>query len=51
MAGGVGVVLGKTVGDLTEGVSISLSLRISVGGNNGQENNGNGLHLSCVQAN
>ena len=38
VAGGVSVVLGKTVSDLAEGVGISLSLRISVGGNNGQEN-------------
>merc|ERR1719348_2727016 len=51
VSSGVGVMLGKTVGDLAEGVSISLSLRFSVGGNNGQENNGKGLHLSCVQAN
>merc|ERR1719430_3073758 len=51
VAGGIGVSLGKTVGDLAEGVSISLSLRISVGGNNGQENNGKGLHLCCIQAN
>merc|ERR1719348_403244 len=51
MASGIGVSLGKTVSNLAEGVGISLSLRISVGGNNGQENNGKGLHLSCVQAN
>ena len=38
MAGGVRVVLGKAVSNLAEGVGISLSLRISVGGNNGQEN-------------
>merc|ERR1719370_2024707 len=49
VASGIGVSLGKTVSDLAEGVGISL--RISVGGNNGQENNGKGLHLSCVQAN
>ena len=38
VAGGIGVSLGKTVGDLAEGVGISLRIRISVGGNNGQEN-------------
>ena len=38
VASSVGVVLGKTVGDLAEGVGISLRIRISVGGNNGQEN-------------
>merc|ERR1719486_1467919 len=49
MSSSVGVVLGKTVGNLAEGVSISLGLRISVGGNNGHENNGKGLHLCCIQ--
>merc|ERR1719209_2157927 len=51
VAGGVSIVLGETVGDLAEGVGISLRIRISVRGNSGQENNGKGLHLSCVQAN
>merc|ERR1719209_2656271 len=51
MASGIGISLGKTVGNLAEGVGISLSLRISVGGNNGHENNGKGLHLCCIQAN
>merc|ERR1719153_1225766 len=51
VASGIGVSLGKTVGDLAKSVGISLGLRISVGGNNGQENNGKGLHLCCVQAN
>merc|ERR1719462_214457 len=51
MASGIGVVLGKAVSNLTKSVSISLGLRISVGGNNGQENNGKGLHLCCIQAN
>merc|ERR1719348_2953108 len=51
VASGIGVVLGKTIGNLAEGVGISLGLRISVGGNNGQENNGIGLHLCCIQAN
>merc|ERR1719462_595455 len=50
VASGVSIVLGKAVGDLAEGVGISLGLglRISVRGNSGQENNGKGLHLSCV---
>ena len=38
VASGIGVVLGKTVGNLAEGVGISLGLRISVRGNSGQEN-------------
>merc|ERR1719394_1877532 len=31
VSSGVGVVLGKTVGNLTEGIGISLRIRISVG--------------------
>ena len=38
VASSVGVVLGKTVGNLAEGVGISISLRISIRGNNGKEN-------------
>ena len=38
VAGGVSIVLGETVGDLAEGVGISLRIRISVRGNSGQEN-------------
>ena len=37
VAGGIGVVLGKTVGNLAEGVSIGLSIRVGLGGNNGQQ--------------
>merc|ERR1712203_1019813 len=44
VAGGIGVVLGKAVSNLSEGVS--LSIRVSVGGNDGQEDNGEGFHLS-----
>merc|ERR1711973_332116 len=51
VASGIGVVLGKAVSNLAEGVSISLGLRISVRGNNGKENNGKGPHFCCVQAN
>ena len=38
VAGGVRVVLGKAVSNLTKSVSISLGLRISVRGNHGKEN-------------
>merc|ERR1719348_1206610 len=51
VASGIGVVLGKAVSNLTKSVSIRLGLRISVRGNNSKENNGKGLHLSCVLAN
>merc|ERR1719400_1016760 len=33
VAGGIGVVLGKTVGNLAEGVSTGLSIRVGLGGN------------------
>ena len=34
---GISIGLGKTIGDLSEGVSIGLSIRVGLGGNNGQE--------------
>ena len=40
MASGIGIVLGKTVSDLSEGVSICLSIRVSLGGNDGEEDLG-----------
>ena len=66
VAGGIGVVLGKTVGNLAEGVSIGLSIRVGLGGNNGQQDldkmfvkmaikegkthNGKSFHLSWTEA-
>merc|ERR1719209_1728522 len=50
VASGVGVGLGKTVGDLAQGVGICLSIRVCLGGNDGQENNGEGFHLSWIEA-
>ena len=40
MASGIGIVLGKTISDLSEGVSICLSIRVSLGGNDGEEDLG-----------
>ena len=37
VASGISIGLGKTIGNLTEGVSIGLSIRVSLGGNDGQE--------------
>merc|ERR1719339_365935 len=50
VASGISIGLGKTIGNLTEGVSICLSIRVSVGGNDGQEDNGEGFHLSWIEA-
>ena len=66
VAGGIGVVLGKTVGNLAESVSIGLSIRVGLGGNNGQQDldkmfvkmaikegkthNGKSFHLSWTEA-
>ena len=37
VSSGISIGLGKTIGNLTEGVSIRLSIRVSLGGNDGQE--------------
>ena len=66
VAGGIGVVLGKTVGNLAESVSIGLSIRVGLGCNNGQQDldnmfvkmaikegkthNGKSFHLSWTEA-
>merc|ERR1712198_397918 len=50
VSSGVGIVLRKTICDLAEGVSIGVSIRVSLGGNNGQEDNGEGFHLSWIEA-
>merc|ERR1719430_1438980 len=50
VASGIGVGLGKTVGNLAEGVGICLSIRVSLGGDDGQEDNGEGFHLSWIEA-
>merc|ERR1719295_2395967 len=50
VSGGIGIVLGKTISDLAEGVGIGVSIRVSLGGNNGQEDNGEGFHLSWIEA-
>ena len=40
VASGIGVGLGKAVGNLAEGVGIRLGIRVSLGGNDGQEDLG-----------
>merc|ERR1719228_716103 len=50
VASGIGVALGKTVGNLAKGVGICLSIRVSLGGDDGQEDNGEGFHLSWIEA-
>ena len=40
VSSGIGVGLGKTICDLAEGVGIGVSIRVSLGGNNGQEDLG-----------
>jgi len=50
VSSGIGVGLGKTICDLAEGVGIGVSIRVSLGGNNGQEDNGKGFHLSWIEA-
>merc|ERR1719228_756143 len=50
VASGISVGLGKTVGNLAEGVGICLSIRVSLGGDDGQEDNGEGFHLSWIEA-
>merc|ERR1719222_838293 len=50
VASGISIGLGKTVGNLAEGVGICLSIRVSLGGDDGQEDNGEGFHLSWIEA-
>merc|ERR1719430_1400043 len=50
VASGISVGLGETVGNLAEGVGICLSIRVSLGGDDGQEDNGEGFHLSWIEA-